>query len=132
MLDEAFLKLRSLPPKKPGGSWSRSGTFTRLKQHYDNKEPAWRSAMRFEVVRVVRLPNESAKPWIDGRRLSASCPKAAWAKRSATLWVNGNHWKFIFRTLKLKSIIIWLRMRFVRPLLEKTMALLRRRQRRRT
>src|ERR1700726_3197948 len=99
MSDEAFLKPRSLPPKKPGGSWSRSGTFTRLKLNYDNNEPARRSAMRFEAVRVVRLSNESAGPWSDGRRLGASCPKAAWAKRSATLWVNGNHWKFICRTL---------------------------------
>src|SRR5580693_2843179 len=71
MLDEAFLKLRSLPPKKPGGSWSRSGTFTRLKQHYEQQgagvalRDAFRSSQSRPITQRIR---EALDRWQKAQR----------------------------------------------------------------
>jgi hypothetical protein len=54
MSGEAFLKPGIPPPKKPHGSWSRSGTFTGLKQNYENNAGvALRDAYRSSQSRPV-------------------------------------------------------------------------------
>jgi transposase len=49
---------------------------------------AFRSTQSCPIIQRIRGAQEQ---W---QKLGTSCPKAAWAKRSATLWVDGNHWLF--------------------------------------
>jgi hypothetical protein len=118
---EGFLKPWIPTQRKSHESRFRSGTFTGLKQNYENSARASRSVMPIEAVRAVRSSDESNKPWNAGNRLGASCLRAASAKRSVMPWVNGNHWKFISRMLRLKSTTISSKTPSDRLLWEKTM-----------
>src|SRR6516162_4560247 len=77
--------------------------------------------MLIAPVRVRPFADGSIGSCNAGASPGASCPRARWARQSATHWANGSHCRFISAKPKSKSIITWLRTRSGQLLLEKIM-----------